>query len=256
MEILAHRTGSSGMCPNSRWGLAWSSRAGACGIECDVTFVDDEPFLWLPEMRSRICGLDRDITLLSAAAVRKFRRSDCSEEILHIEDVWDFLQSHRDARVYFDVKYYGADVGGNFSVIPHSLVSLAVERLAQSAPFPERIGFTTFLGGRKLLHAVKRVHERITTDLIVVLPGTGFEECKEYLSSLTIGWKHINHWRWVFPGSAERIVARARTLGLRRYAGLCNTFGQIRWAAHRDFDALWTDDVSYARYAMQQTGGK
>jgi hypothetical protein len=220
---------------NSLEGLRHCLDAGAAAAECDVTFIDDTPFIWGSWMKDQ-------------------------EPILRVRDVLNFVALNPGMKVYFDVKYYGGDsdgfirglidhVSGHFIKVSDRFIWLVRDNIVQPAierGVADRIGFVTFCGGARLLYSAKLLDPRIETDLIVILPWTRPGRYQGYVDAISIGWKAFNHWK-LFPWALRAILAQARSKKIQIRGGIVNTVEEINWLLKHEADALWTDDIPLAR---------
>lgn len=240
--------------PNSLAGFRNCVLAGAEGIECDITLIGGKPFVWSGDMDGSIDVPASSLESMAPAEIRSLRRRDCPEKILTIENVWNFLDTRPNVKVYFDVKYYGkeaylptypidfGDITGACRQIPDGMIRSVLETVIRPCPFQNRIGFVTFSGGLKLLQAAKEFNPAIRRDLIVILPWPKAETHFDCLSSVTIGWKNFNQWKFFSRRLAE-ILRTSRERGLETYAGVANSIDEVGWAIERGFEGIWTDNV-------------
>ncbi len=252
IEVLAHRTGMGQYPPNSLAGLKGCFADGAFGFECDVSFLSgqEEPFIWVKEMKSILEFSGIVFKKMTFREVAWLNRTDCEEKLLHLNDVFDFLENYP-LRAHFDVKYYGADLFGQLRPISWHLLDLVARKIIRPAlkrKLADRIGFVTFGGGGELLQLAKTMDERIVTDLIIGLPWLTIDSQASYLDAITIGWKKINPWRWPWcAGRLDRLLETARGHGLKVYGGLADTKKEIEWLVSKNFDGIWTNHVPLIR---------
>lgn len=253
MKLLAHRTGADIAPPNSLAGFKKCLQEGADGIECDITFIKGEPFVWLKGMEKFLKEPIGELSDLDLETINNLRRKDCGEKILTVEDIFDFLSQVRiPVKIYFDVKYYKEDSGGQFGHISDSLLEMANQKIIMPAikkGLADKIGFVTFKGGKKLLELAKKTDKRISTNLIVLFPWTRLEPYLICLDSISIGWKHLNHWRIL--GGSKKLVSQAKKFGLEVYGGITNTQQGAEWLFLRDFDGVWTNDPVKIKKTLQ-----
>lgn len=257
MELLAHRTGQGFSKPNSLEGLERCAEAGIYGVECDVTFVQGTPFIWIDDVNNLLTTPVRSITDLTPEKVRALKRKDSPEGILEIEDVWNFMASYPKIHVYLDIKSYAdakwlrflpihpidlTDLVGQFVSASEKITKAVLEKVAKPCPFKERIGFVTFPGAINLLKAVKKTFPEVAADLMVILPWPKSEKDFEFLDSVIIGWKNINHWK-AFPNRLKTILELARQRGLKIRGGIANSPSEIAWMLENKFDGIWTDNI-------------
>ncbi len=253
MKLLAHRTGAAIAPPNSLTGFKKCLQEGADGIECDITFIKGEPFVWLNGMEKFLKEPIRTLSGLDLETINNLQRKDCGEKILTVSDIFDFLSQVRiPIRIYFDVKYYKEDPGGQFRHISGSLLEMANQKIIRPAikkGLADKIGFVTFKGGEKLLELAKKMDERIAANLIILFPWTRLEPHLNYLDSISIGWKHLNYWRIL--GGSKKLVSQAKKFGLEVYGGITNTEQGAEWLFLRGFDGVWTNDLIKIKKALQ-----
>lgn len=253
MRLLAHRTGMANAPENSMTGFKQCFIDGAIGIECDITFIHGEPFVWLDGMEKHLEIPCKSLHELSLDEIRALKRKDCNETILTINDLFAFIKQYP-TRVYLDIKYYSKDVGGELKTIPDDLITAVIDKIIQPAKekrLCHKLGFVTFNGGIKLLKAVKKEDEEIATSLIVLSPWGKIAKHAKYLDSISIGWKYINHWKFSLRG-LKKIIKKAKANKIWVYGGIANSEKEIRWLLKRDVDGIWTDDIPSVKAFFQK----
>lgn len=260
MKIIAHRTGMADAPENSMEGLRKCFHAGADGAECDITLADNTPFVWADDMNRLLKKPVSSITNFQPNAIRNFQRTDSPEPIAEMRDIWNFMSTHQNFTIYFDVKYYSRrarllswpidveDLAGHFLNIPARMIDRVLETIVEPSPTKSGIGFVTFQGGAELLRAIKRAYPEVHTNLIVIFPWSGISRHLAYCDSITIGWKRYNHWK-LFPKSLANVAREAKTAGVLLHAGITNTAEEMLWVMGQkeEYDGIWTDHVSLAR---------
>lgn len=249
-EILAHRTAMIDAPPNSLKGLEYCVSHGVRQIECDVTFVKGEPFIWSTNDNSFLDDAEKAALRLATNFLKEINRTDCSEKIMGIDGVFDFLRRNDGVRIYFDVNDYSSDLMRQTRSIPEHVIGWVFDRIilpAKKAGLCEKIGFVTFNGGLDLLRAAKSTDLGIATNLIIPSPwGQIPENC---LSSITIGWKFINWWQF-FYGSFGKLLDSARKQRLQVYAGLANKASEVVWLTENEVNGIWTDSIVRCALAL------
>lgn len=224
--VLGHRTGMACFPENSLTGIEHCRQDGAFGVECDITFVDGEPYVWAS-------GTEEP------------------EPTLHVDELFAYLRKRPGLTVYMDVKFYDRHTLAHFRAIDEDILDMVAERIlwpARRAGLMDRIGFVTFCGGAPLLLMAKLFDRRIATDLMAIFPWTNVLKHRAYVDAITIGWDPAlgNHWR-LFPRSLDRIVREARGLGIRVRGGLANRGRDLHWLSDLGVDDVWTDNVPFAK---------
>lgn len=241
MNILAHKTAMANAPPNSLEGLEHCYKQGVADVECDIVFKDDEPYIWESE--------------------------SIPNNAIKLKDVWPFLKYHPGIRIFFDIKYYDqkgripswplalGDIQGHFARMPDDIFRKSLMKIigpARQKGMLDRIGFVTFLGGARFLKTAKEIDASIRTDLIIIFPWTRISKHFEYLDSITVGWKDINHWK-LFPCLLRRILRQAHKSGVGVNAGVANSKTEFRWVVGYGFDGMWTDNIIAAKNFLQES---
>lgn len=280
--ILAHRTGMgiANVPENSREGLEKCYNNRVSGVECDITFTkDNEPVVWANTMQKHLESSEKFIPEMDLKDVLLLKRIDCDEKIMHISDIWEFLDSHPRMKIFFDVKLkgnsameHGGDLYAHFKKIPQGIIELVDKTIIQPAikrRLCDRIGFVTFWGGTDLLKFAKERNDEIETSLILILPWIGrypFSKAKKYfpyLDSVIFGWKYFNQWQRIYTNFLlHRIEKKFRNNNIKIHGGLANSKEEIWWCMNHEFDGIWTDNpvgvrpflLGYSFYKRRKNG--
>lgn len=254
--LLAHRCGMARAPENSIEGMIRCYEDGARSLECDIAFTRDWQAVVWDAAQKEFSGRKTDVRRLTFAEAKQLVRKDTGRGLTTPEEIWRFLKNRPDAKIYFDIKYYGSvfgdyisDAFGALKIVSPCFVVAALREIVLPATqrgLLSQIGFVAFAGGMNILEAVKIAAPEISIDLMVVFPWENPASHAPYLDSVTIGWKKHNHWK-LFPRSLRRIMRETRAAGLTLRCGLVNSPEEMRWAIEHGFDEIWTDDVAKAK---------
>jgi glycerophosphoryl diester phosphodiesterase len=110
----------------------------------------------------------------------------------------------------------------------------------------------TFAAGRShLLGLVKEVDQRITTNAISINPWGDWcaRAAAHHADEITLGWKHVNHWRALDQIGLARLARKVRDIKgrMKVMAGNADNPDEVRWLLEAGITQIFTNRVSMVK---------
>lgn len=235
-KILAHRTAMAEAPENSLEGFKKCFSNAVDAVECDISFTKNG--------KAIVCT----------------KAIDYNEDVLTINDIWEFISDFPQIKIFFDIKfsrYLTDDLSPHFIKIPPKVIELVKKEIIQPAKerkICHRIGLVGFWGCFDLLKVAKEMEPTISTSLIIILPWLGkfpwnsLNDYFSFLDTVIIGWKKFNQWK-VVPWSLvlDNIITVSKKAGKNVEGGVVNTEEEILWALKNNFYGIWTDNTTMVK---------
>lgn len=241
MLVLAHRGGSYRAPENTLASFRQALNDGADGFEFDVRLTQDgEPVVCHDEYLRRLTGVDLLIRQTTWKEIQKLRVLATKEQIPHLHDVFELLQSHP-TKCFIELKYYS-----------EQLITLLLEAI-RTAALEEQVTIMAFSSRRRILLAVKQIAPTLRTNIITPNPYNltmAARLASADIVSFGWSWRPVSYLLFKAISSVidiRRSVSQTQQRGISVTVGIANSEADVKMLMRYGVDGIWTDNVPLAR---------